>query len=42
VVTEHGIAHLKGRSVRERAKALIAVAHPDFRSGLEAAAEQLV
>lgn len=42
VVTEHGIAELRGRSVRERAKALIAIAHPDFRRDLEAAAENLV
>ena len=42
VITEHGIAELKGRSVRERARALIAVAHPDFRRDLEAAAEALV
>lgn len=42
VVTEHGIADLRGRSVRERAKALIAIAHPDFRRELEAAADQLI
>ena len=42
VVTEHGIAELKGRSVRERARALIAIAHPDFRRDLEAAADDLV
>lgn len=42
VVTEHGIAELKGRSVGERAKALIAIAHPDFRRDLEAATERLV
>jgi acetyl-CoA hydrolase len=42
VVTEHGIAELKGRSVRERARALIAVAHPDFRKELAAAMERLV
>lgn len=35
VVTEYGIANLKGKSVFERAKALIALAHPDFREGLE-------
>lgn len=42
VVTEHGIAELKGRSVRERARALIAIAHPDFRRDLEAAADALI
>jgi acyl-CoA hydrolase len=35
VVTEFGVAYLHGKSVRERAKALIAIAHPDFREGLE-------
>jgi acetyl-CoA hydrolase len=40
VVTEHGIAHLYGKSLRERALALIAVADPDFRRDLEAAARR--
>jgi acyl-CoA hydrolase len=31
VITEFGTAELRGRSVRERAEALAAVAHPDFR-----------
>lgn len=35
VVTEYGIANLKGKSVAERAKALIAIAHPDYREPLE-------
>ncbi len=35
VVTEHGVAHLRGRTVRERALALAAVAHPDFLPDLE-------
>jgi acyl-CoA hydrolase len=34
VVTEYGIANLKGKSVAERAKALIGLAHPDFREEL--------
>lgn len=34
VVTEHGVAYLRGRSVRERAQALIEVAHPDDRPAL--------
>ena len=34
IVTEYGIAHLWGKTLRERAKALIAIAHPDFRAGL--------
>jgi acyl-CoA hydrolase len=34
VVTEYGIVNLKGKSVPERAQALISIAHPDFREGL--------
>ncbi|MGB4214700.1 MAG: acetyl-CoA hydrolase/transferase C-terminal domain-containing protein [Dethiobacteria bacterium] len=34
VVTEYGIADLRGKSFRQRAEALIAVAHPDFRREL--------
>ena len=34
VVTEYGIARLKGRSLRQRAEALISIAHPDFREEL--------
>jgi acyl-CoA hydrolase len=41
VVTEHGIARLRGRTVRERARELIAVAHPDHRGDLTAAARKL-
>jgi acyl-CoA hydrolase len=41
VVTEHGIAELWGRSLRERAKALIAVAAPEFRDQLRADAARL-
>jgi acyl-CoA hydrolase len=35
VVTEYGMVNLKGRSVAERAKGLIGLAHPDFREELE-------
>ena len=35
VVTEYGMVNLKGKSVSERAKALISIAHPDFREELE-------
>lgn len=38
VITEYGIAELRGKTVRQRAQALAAVAHPDFRAELEAAA----
>jgi len=34
VVTEYGVAYLHGKTIRERAKALIEVAHPDFREEL--------
>ncbi len=34
VVTEHGVAYLHGKSVQERALALISIAHPDYREGL--------
>lgn len=36
VVTEYGTAHLFGKSIRERAKALTAIAAPQFREQLEA------
>jgi 4-hydroxybutyrate CoA-transferase len=35
VVTEFGVADLYGKSVRQRVNALIHIAHPDFRTGLE-------
>jgi len=41
VITEHGIAELRGRTTRERAEALAAIAHPEFRSALERAAAGL-
>jgi 4-hydroxybutyrate CoA-transferase len=40
VVTEFGIAELRGRTVQERAMALIAIAHPDFRRSLLDEVEQ--
>jgi acyl-CoA hydrolase len=40
VVTEWGIAKLRGRSIAERAQALIAIAHPDHRDALEAEARE--
>ncbi|MGV1793311.1 acetyl-CoA hydrolase/transferase family protein [Rhizobium sp. A37_96] len=40
VVTEYGWANLKGKSVAERAKALIGLAHPDFREELDRSAHQ--
>jgi acetyl-CoA hydrolase len=41
VVTEYGVAYLFGKTLRERAQALIAIAHPDFREELEAKAREL-
>jgi len=38
VVTEYGVAHLRWKTLRERAEELIKVAHPDFRADLEKAA----
>ena len=35
VVTEYRMVNLKGKSVPERARALISIAHPDFRESLE-------
>ena len=35
VVTEYGIAYLHGKSIRERARALIEIAHPKFRASLQ-------
>ena len=35
LVTEFGMVNLKGKSVAERAKGIIELAHPDFREGLE-------
>ncbi len=41
VVTEYGIADLHGKTVRQRAKALINIAHPKFRADLTKAAGEL-
>jgi acyl-CoA hydrolase len=35
VVTEYGLVNLKGKSVAERARAIISIAHPDFQEDLE-------
>jgi acyl-CoA hydrolase len=42
VVTEYGIAHLRDRSIRQRAEGLIAVAAPEFRQELRAQADRLM
>lgn len=41
VITEHGAVNLRGKSTKERAEALIAIAHPDFRGELTAAARKV-
>ncbi|MCJ2178315.1 acetyl-CoA hydrolase/transferase family protein [Novosphingobium album (ex Hu et al. 2023)] len=41
VVTEFGAAELKGQSLAERARRLVAVAHPDFREELDRAAREI-
>jgi acyl-CoA hydrolase len=41
VVTEHGVAELRGRTIDQRARALIGVAHPSFRDELERRAGEL-
>jgi len=41
VVTEYGIAYIHGKNIRERAMALIAIAHPKFRSWLIEEAKRL-
>jgi acyl-CoA hydrolase len=40
IVTEYGVAYLHGKTIRERAKALIEIAHPDFREELYAYCER--
>ena len=40
VVTEYGIAALKGKTLKERARNLIQIAHPDFREELKAEFEK--
>jgi len=41
VVTEYGIAKLRGKSLRKRAEELVAIAHPDFRAELKKEAQRL-
>jgi acyl-CoA hydrolase len=41
VVTEYGLINLKGKSTWERAKALISIAHPDFREELNEHARRM-
>ncbi|MDH7479045.1 MAG: acetyl-CoA hydrolase/transferase C-terminal domain-containing protein [Syntrophomonadaceae bacterium] len=41
IVTEYGVAGIKGQSIRERARRLIAIAHPDFRDQLTFEAKKM-
>ena len=41
VVTEYGIAHMRGQTVQNRVKNLINIAHPDYREELRKEAEKL-
>jgi acyl-CoA hydrolase len=41
IVTEHGVAEMRGRSLSQRARALISVAHPRFRDELATEARRL-
>jgi acyl-CoA hydrolase len=41
VVTEFGVAQLRGKSAKQRARELIAISHPDFRAGLTEVAKQM-
>src|SRR6266849_1729097 len=42
VVTEYGAAELRGQTLKERARRMIAIAHPDFREALERDAHELL
>jgi acyl-CoA hydrolase len=41
IVTEYGVAKLKGKTQRQRTEELISIAHPDFRSELKEEAKKL-
>ena len=41
VVTEFGIAELRGKTIKQRARALCDIAHPDFKDALEDSAREL-
>ncbi|MFO7814875.1 MAG: acetyl-CoA hydrolase/transferase C-terminal domain-containing protein [Halanaerobiales bacterium] len=41
IVTEYGVAHLKGKSIRDRVDAMISIAHPDFRDEIREKANEL-
>jgi acyl-CoA hydrolase len=41
IVSEYGVAMLKGKSLKQRAQEMINIAHPDYRSELKAAAKKM-
>jgi acyl-CoA hydrolase len=41
VVTEYGVAQLRGKTAKQRAEALVGIAHPDFRGELREAAKKM-
>jgi acyl-CoA hydrolase len=41
VVTEYGVAELRGSSIRERTRKLIGIAHPKFRDELQRQAREM-
>ena len=41
VVTEYGVAQLRGKTAKQRCEALIAIAHPNFRAELREQAKKL-
>jgi acyl-CoA hydrolase len=40
IITEYGVAELRGRTIRERVDAIISIAHPDFRAQLRKEAKE--
>lgn len=42
IVTEYGIAEMRGRSIRDRVRNLINIAHPKFRDELKEKAKELM
>ena len=41
VVSEYGVAQLRGKSAKQRVQEMISIAHPDFRAELREAARQM-
>jgi acetyl-CoA hydrolase len=41
IVTEYGVAHLYGKTIRQRAQSLINIAHPKFKEELTQKAKEL-